>query len=828
MKYKIKGFTEEEQQNIRARYYEWLKPENIVWVEKEYRKSLSDKTYEFGATAVIEINKKIKLFTFAKTYAEKIWILEKLKDHQMHSSPYIDSRIGNYPIKDFNDETKQRILLEEMEGGGVDGQGFLSDFIEDRIKLENCESFSWEMDLRQKLSDCEMHTTPYVAKRIGDYEFEDINDEIFKRIKLEECEKLNSKFILKRIKPHMGKIHPETELHKRQILNECEKHTNDYVKERIKEFQPLTFKTKSHEDLYEQLQWRENLEQCEEHSTEFIEENLKFYKGRGLEISTPTQELEYRLKLEESEKFNTDYISRETARLKDEYLIRDPDEELKHRMNLSFFEDNVKDKEKLANKDTFWDMISVHGLENMDLLKTELNSVGKGFCLAKWNQVSILLQTGQTHSCHHPSPHVVPLAELENNPSALHNTNFKKAQRKIMLQDGKPKECDYCWNVEDANPKAFSDRIMKSGEAWAFPYFDKIKKSDPMEDTLPSYVEVSFSNQCNMSCGYCDVKSSSNWQHEIATKGPYPTSGMFNNTEWMEREGIVPIPFTKPNPYRDAFWKWWPDLFPQLHTFRITGGEPLLHKDTFKVLDYLIENPKVNPMLEMSVNSNLCAPQDLFEEFVDKVKYITENDLVWNFALFTSIESWGAQAEYMRDGMDTDRFWNNLDTFLTKCQKPEATIMATYNLTSVPSYHEVIKKVFDLKKKHYNGKRYRHYAVILDTSYLRHPEFLQIRLLSTYWIDKIREDVKLMNSLSEEKYTHIYGHGHSGFYDFEREKLRRVLDWVDAPLGDVKWLMKMRRDFVLYIDEFDKRRGKNFLETFPEMEDFYHSCKKLV
>ena len=49
----------------------------------------------------------------------------------------------------------------------------------------------------------------------------------------------------------------------------------------------------------------------------------------------------------------------------------------------------------------------------------------------------------------------------------------------------------------------------------------------------------------------------------------------------------------------------------------------------------------------------------------------------------------------MRDGMDTERFWNNLDTFLTKCEKPEATIMATYNLTSVPTYDRVIKKVFD-------------------------------------------------------------------------------------------------------------------------------------
>ena len=816
MKYKIESFTHEEKIDLTERYSEWAQERNIEWVEKEYNRTV--KSTNNGT----EIDLRANEYDFIENYAQKMYVFEKLKDCHMHSSPYIDSRIGEHKLESFNDEISQRITLEEMENN------FNSDFINNRIKKIDFESFYNELQVRQKLKDCEEHTTPYVEKRMLDFSLDNMDDELVHRIKLEECEKINTSFVQKRIKRYIGKIHPDIEMTKRQILFESEKHTTRYVTERLKEYQPKEYRIDNHEDLYEDLQWRQDLEQCALHQSSFIDQNLKFYKGRGVEILSPTHELESRLTLEECEKFNTDYISRETARLKDEYLIRDPQEELKHRMNLSFFENNVKDKEKIANKDTFWDMISVHGLENMKVLKDELNEVGEGFCLAKWNQVSILLQTGQTHSCHHPRPHVVPLDELERNPSALHNTNFKKQQRKTMLKGGKPKECDYCWNVEDANPDAFSDRIMKSGEAWAFPYFDKIKKSDPSENTNPTYVEVSFSNQCNMSCGYCDVKSSSNWQHEIKTQGHYPTSGMYNNTEWMERDGIVPIPHSKPNPYRDAFWKWWPDLYPTLHTFRITGGEPILSKDTFKVLDYIIDNPNLNPMLEMSVNTNLCAPQDMVEEFIDKVKYITEKDLVWNFALFTSIESWGKQAEYMRDGMDTERFWNNLDIFLTKCQKPEATIMATYNLTSVPTYHEVIKKVFELKKKHYNGKRYRHYAVILDTAYLRHPEFLQVRLLSTHWIDKIREDVKFMESLSEEKYTHIYGHGHGGFYDFEREKLRRVLDWVDAPIDDIKWLMKMRRDFVLFIDEFDKRRGKNFLQTFPEMEDFYYSCKKLI
>ena len=823
---KLKKFTKKEHSIIKSDYIEWLKSDDQSsngWVHKEWNEALNrfplynnKKTEEF-----IE-----KEYPFAKKYAEKMFILMKLIDYDSHSSEYIDSRIGEFKLKNFDDEISQRIALEGIENS------FKSDFITTRIK---------------------------------EYKYKSFEEELFYRQQLHECEKLNTPFIQERIKSFINKLHPETELHKRQILQECERHNNDYVKKRINEFQPLTFETKQHEDLYEQLQWREDLEQCELHNSDFIRQNIKFYRDNGAVINTPTIELSdrltleecekhdsdfirqnikfyrsqneiigtpsleltYRLTLEECEKFNSDYISREIARLKDEFLIRNPKEELKNRMNISFFEDNVKNKKKIVNKEIFWDQISVHGLENHEMLRGELDSVGKGFCLAKWNQVSILLQTGQTHSCHHPRPHVIPVAELKDNPSALHNTKFKKAQRKTMLEGGRPEECDYCWNVEDANPGAFSDRIMKSGEGWAFPYFDKIKDSDPNENIQPTYVEVSFSNQCNMACGYCDPKSSSNWQHEIATKGHYPTSGMFNNTEWMEREGIVPIPHTKPNPYRDAFWKWFPDMWPGLHTFRITGGEPLLHKDTFKVLDYIIENPTVNPRLEMSVNSNFSGPQDLTDEFIDKVKYITEKDLIWNFTLFTSIESWGKQAEYMRDGMDTEKFWNNIDKFLTVCQKPEATIMATYNITSVSSYHHVIEKVFDLKKKHYNGKRYRHYAIILDTSYLRHPEFLSVRILPIKWSEKIREDVGIMEKYAEEKYTYIYGHGHSGYYDFEREKLRRVADYIEAPMEDVGNLLKLRSDFAKYIDEFDKRRGKNFVETFPEMEDFYNSCKKL-
>ena len=48
-----------------------------------------------------------------------------------------------------------------------------------------------------------------------------------------------------------------------------------------------------------------------------------------------------------------------------------------------------------------------------DITKEKLNGVGCGFCLAKWTQVTMHLQTGFNHSCHHPSVHKIPLEEIK-------------------------------------------------------------------------------------------------------------------------------------------------------------------------------------------------------------------------------------------------------------------------------------------------------------------------------------------------------------------------------------------------------------------------------
>ena len=214
-------------------------------------------------------------------------------------------------------------------------------------------------------------------------------------------------------------------------------------------------------------------------------------------------------------------------------------------------------------------------------MRKDLNSVGCGMCLAKWTQVTMHLHLGHTHSCHHPSTHKIPLDELKVNPTALHNTKFKKEKRKEMLEGKRPDECDYCWNVEDSSDR-FSDRVLKSRSEWSYPHFKEIVKMDPQENYNPKYVEVSFSNACNFKCSYCGPSFSSTWMEETNKFGGFPTTENFNSIEYITNEDKMPIPHREYNPYVEAFWKWWPDLYRDLHTFRITGGEPLLSKDTFR------------------------------------------------------------------------------------------------------------------------------------------------------------------------------------------------------------------------------------------------------
>ena len=454
-------------------------------------------------------------------------------------------------------------------------------------------------------------------------------------------------------------------------------------------------------------------------------------------------------------------------------------------------------------------------------IRTSLNEIGTGFCLAKWTQVTMHLQLGHTHSCHHPKTHQIPLRELKRNPTALHNTMYKKRRRKEMLEGKQPEECDYCWNVEDSSNR-FSDRTFKSAENWSYPYMDEIKQLGWRDDYNPKYVEVSFSNACNFKCSYCGPAFSTQWMVEAEKYGAYPTTDGFNDIEYLKQEGKMPMPVTQANPYVDAFWNWWPNLYEDLHTFRITGGEPLMSQDTWKVLDYILEHPNPNKNLNLAINSNLGVPDKLVDRFIEKVSKICDEGRVKEFVIFTSVDSWGAQAEYIRNGLEFNRFWDNCHKVLEKCPKVILTYMVTYNALSVPNYDKLIRGVYDLKTQYGSDDRYWNSATFLDTSYLRHPKHQTVQVLEPHWADKIYADAQLVDFLGVPLFEKEY----IGYSDVEIQKLKRTFDWMKSPIPENQ-LETQRRNFGYYFRAHDERRGTDFCATFPELEEFYRKCLEI-
>jgi organic radical activating enzyme len=462
--------------------------------------------------------------------------------------------------------------------------------------------------------------------------------------------------------------------------------------------------------------------------------------------------------------------------------------------------------------------------------KELLDKTSPSFCLAKWNQVSLHLGAGLTHSCHHPAPHKIPIEEIEDNPSALHNTLHKKLLRKQMIEGQRPVECNYCWRVEDTQTNInenviFSDRITKSAEPWARPYLEEIQSKPWDSDVNPTYLEVSFDTVCNFKCAYCSPTFSSTWRQEIEQHGPYNLSNMtMHSLDYLKQKGSMPIPVSHHNPYLEAFWKWWPDLVKDLHVFRITGGEPLLSKQVFRVLDHLIDNPQ--PNLEFNINTNLDVPLEIMNKFIDKMKIIQEKKAIKKFKIYTSNEAHGKQAEYIRFGLNYDQWLKNCHRVLSEIPDSHLTVMAAYNILSLPSFKLLMDDIIEMKCQ-YTQQPIRKNPVSLDVPYIRWPEFL------APWV----ADAKFLYMV-EDVVTHMFKNLHQlnwpplcgkGFFDYEVNRIERVYYTIRDEMmkvhSDSSQISPLRAQFAEYITEYDLRRGTSFKETFPELADFYQECK---
>ena len=444
-----------------------------------------------------------------------------------------------------------------------------------------------------------------------------------------------------------------------------------------------------------------------------------------------------------------------------------------------------------------------------------MNEVSPTFCLAKWHHVTLYLQTGENHSCYHPPPHKINLEEIKKNPSALHNTSLKKVERKEMLEGIQTKGCKYCWNIENMGPDYVSDRHIKTSSIYTEARFEQATQGPWQQNINPEYVEISFGNECNFKCGYCHPKASSRFYNEIKEHGPVTTVQNhrcdIDYLKIYERE--------ETNPYVDAWWRWWPEMRKTLTILRITGGEPLMHTSTWKLLDSLRDDPM--PGLELNINSNIGVKPALVDKMIEHVNYLTDNKGIKRFKLYTSIDTWGPRAEYVRTGLDLSIWERNLDAYLKGTGQP-ISFMITFNILCVTTFKSLLEKILEWRGiyNQYN-KTDQPQMVRFDTPYLKEPLQYDMNILPK------EEFMGYMNDSLQFIKDNINDEDPTRFTTVEYEKFRRVVDYMQTTQYEDAVVEQGRRDFYNWFNALDERRGTNLLETFPEMESFYNECELL-
>ena len=429
-----------------------------------------------------------------------------------------------------------------------------------------------------------------------------------------------------------------------------------------------------------------------------------------------------------------------------------------------------------------------------NFMRDKMDSISSTFCAAKWYNATIWLNHGRTVSCHHPAAHTIPISEIKYNPSAIHNTAYKKEMRRQMVNGERPQECKYCWDVEDLSDTGiFSDRIYKTVIHDGFIDKETITNSI-YDDVKLRTLEVSFDSTCNFACAYCSPTFSTTWQKIVKKHGPMEGISSPDVFQYQTEDGLWKSEKFKKdeNPYIDAFWKWWPELSTSLEELRITGGEPLMSTDVWKLIDVIIEHNKTKRPIKLAINTNLGAKDDLIDKFANAAA-ILGTDL----NIYTSGEAFGKPAEFVRNGLAWEKWVSNCERLLSGPKLSSFVIMTTVNALSFYTLNDFCNLIYEWKQ------RFPHQRISLSGNILKNPDFLQISVLpndiKTAIISKIRNNPVLLK-----------------FEQIERNGIERILAYAES-----KNHAHLLADLKTFIEQYAKRTNMNPAE-YLDREVYEH------
>ena len=414
-----------------------------------------------------------------------------------------------------------------------------------------------------------------------------------------------------------------------------------------------------------------------------------------------------------------------------------------------------------------------------DKLKSEhwkLLTESKTFCMMPWVHMHAF-PDGRAYPCC-LADYWHPVGDLRKNTmTEVWNQLPYRNLRQNMLLEQPSKECKKCYEQEENGFFSMrNDANRNYGHHVA--EVDRTGTDGVHPEFRIRYWDVRFSNLCNFRCRSCGPIFSSNWYNDhvkLYNKAPDVLGRDMLRVEYAGRT-------------EDDIEQQMKEHIPYLEQVYFAGGEPLIMKEHYTLLEKLIEAGKTDVRIQYNTN---------FSELAFKDKHVFD---YWrhfkNISVGASLDASGARAELMRKGTDWSQTVENRRRMMAEVPHVDFYISATIstmNVLHVLDFHKEWTKLGLIKAKDFN------------VNICQSPDWYRIDILPEEFKNRVvvpayREHISWLSS---------------------QDKLRRATNGFESALN---FLSSTNRSDLLprfreEIKKLDDIRNEDFWKVFPELNE---------
>jgi MoaA/NifB/PqqE/SkfB family radical SAM enzyme len=362
------------------------------------------------------------------------------------------------------------------------------------------------------------------------------------------------------------------------------------------------------------------------------------------------------------------------------------------------------------------------------------------------------------------------------------NSPAMNKMRLDMLNGKKPNACNTCYHQEQSM-ESFRKTTLREYGHFLPDAFEDTNEDGTLNDFKMRYLDIRFSNLCNMKCRTCGSGYSSQWEIEDAKEG----------LKFNSPKNEVDVSKIQQDLY---------DQIPNLQRAYFAGGEPLITEDHYELLEEMIRVGRTDILL--SYNTNLSKLKfkdkdlmDLWGRFKNRVQ------------VYGSLDHFGDKAEYIRTGTKWEEVMKNYRTLLESdvTQLSITTSVSIFNYGSLTSFFDYL---IDQGIAPWNEPNRGAWQI----NPIYGPEELSFQAMPLQMKEKIAEQhleyfttlKKLRKNPNKIMFAQV-------------EQLMRSVESLHVLAKSTDKWDQIQDRFINEVKKIDNRRGEDFKKVFPELAE---------